>query len=92
MPATEQLTITVPTEVADIIREAVSSGQYPSESAFVEERLWEFLTPDLPEEVLAREVLPAYDAALADPSRNIPLGEARARMAERHRNYTRAAA
>jgi antitoxin ParD1/3/4 len=87
MPATEEITIVVRTEIADGIRKAVSSGRYPNEGAFIEETVEEFWATDLSDEILEREVLPVYDEMEANPGSALSLAEVRKRLAETHSRY-----
>jgi Arc/MetJ-type ribon-helix-helix transcriptional regulator len=80
MPATEQLTVTLPKDVADLVRSRMASGKYANESAVIEEALIETILPpiqaDEMEEWLRTEGVRRYDAMRADPSIVISIEEA----------------
>jgi len=85
MRTTQQFSITVPNEMADMIRAKVQSGEYASESEVFRDGLRALQARDRALEKWIRdEVVPAYDAMKADPSRGIPIEEVRARLAEKH--------
>ncbi len=83
MPATEQLTLTLPTATIEFVRSKVISGEYASESDAVAELLHTLQAQDEPfESWLLDEVLPAYDAMKADPSRGLPASRIYAALEE----------
>ncbi|ULQ45549.1 type II toxin-antitoxin system ParD family antitoxin [Flagellatimonas centrodinii] len=70
MRSTQQLSITLPNEMADAIREKVASGEYASESEVIRDGLRALLARDRAVALWLREqVAPAYDAVKATPSR-----------------------
>ncbi len=72
MRTTRQLSITLPNEMADVLRERVRSGEYASESEVIREGLRALWARDQAVEAwLHSEVAEAYDALVADPSRGI---------------------
>ena len=75
MRTTRQLSITLPNDMADALRERVSAGEYASESEVIREGravgAW-----------LQTEVAAAYDAAVADSTRAISAKSVRNRLAE----------
>lgn len=82
MRTTRQLSITLPNDMADTLRDRVRSGAYASESEVVREglrALWE--REQAVETWLRTEVAEAYDALVADPSRAMTAEELRARLA-----------
>ncbi len=82
---TKQLSITLPEEMADMVRAKVASGRYGTESDVVQDGLLALQQHDEAVEVWLRdEVVPAYDAMKADPTRAISVEEIRARLAEEH--------
>lgn len=82
MRTTRQLSITLPNEMADALRERVRSGEYASESEVIREGLRALSARDQAvEEWLRGEVAEAYDALVADPSRAVSGDELRARLA-----------
>ncbi|HEX7758105.1 MAG TPA: type II toxin-antitoxin system ParD family antitoxin [Caulobacteraceae bacterium] len=76
MRTTRQLSITLPNEMADMVRAKVDSGAYASESEVIREGLRSLEARDEAiEKWLREEVAPAYDEAMADPSTLIPIDE-----------------
>ena len=74
--ATEEVTITLPKTIVEIVRAKVSSGEYASESDFVEDAIRErtlFSEPDTAgfEHWVATEGVRRYDAMKANPSRGL---------------------
>jgi antitoxin ParD1/3/4 len=84
MRTTRQLSITLPNEMADALRERVLSGEYASESEVIREGLRALWARDQAiESWLRSEVAEAYDAVVSDPSRAVGADELRARLASR---------
>jgi antitoxin ParD1/3/4 len=82
MRTTRQLSITLPNEMAAVLRNKVSAGEYASESEMVREGLRALLARDRAVEAwLQTEVAAAYDAAVADPARTISAKAVRDRLA-----------
>ncbi|NDZ14419.1 type II toxin-antitoxin system ParD family antitoxin [Variovorax sp. WS11] len=85
MRTTQQLSITLPNELADVVKAKVRTGKCATESE---------VTRDGPRVLLARDRAveswlhsqagPAYDALKADPSRAVPADRVRARLAAEH--------
>ena len=76
MPPTEERTFSLPAEQADYIDSQVASGAYASASEVVRAGLRALQEHDaVVERWLREEVVPAYDARKADPSRLIPMDE-----------------
>jgi antitoxin ParD1/3/4 len=74
--ATEKVTITLPKAVVDIVRAKVSSGEYASESDFVEDVILGSALLSEPDSIglehwIATEGVRRYDAMKADPSRGL---------------------
>jgi len=85
MRTNQQFSVTLPNDMAAQIRAKVASGEYTSESEVIRDGLRALQARDRAvEQWLRNEVVPAYDAYKADPSRGIPLDEVRAGLAERH--------
>ena len=83
MRTTKQMSITVPLEMADMVRAKVDSGEYASESEVIREGLRALAERDeAVERWLRHEVIPAYERALADPSRLLTADQVRARLAD----------
>jgi len=67
---TRQLSITLPNDMADVLRNKVSAGEYASESEVIREGLRTLFARDRAVEAwLQTEVAEAYDAAVSDPAR-----------------------
>ena len=77
MRSTRQLSITLPTAMADMVKERVASGAYASESEVVREGLRALQERDAEiERWLRSEVVPTLSAYEANPSRGTPIDEA----------------
>lgn len=82
MRTTRQLSITLPNDMADALRERVRSGAYASESEVVRDGLRTLFARDKAvEEWLRKDVTAAYDALLEDPTDVLTADEVRARLA-----------
>lgn len=85
MRTTQQLSITLPNDMADVVKEKVRSGEYASESEVIRDGLRALLARDRAiENWLVQQVGPAYDALKADPSRALTADEVKARLAAEH--------
>ncbi len=86
MRTTQQFSITLPNEMADAVKEKVASGAYATESEVIRDGLRVLLARDrVVDQWLLEQVVPAYDALLADSSRVISVDSVRARLAEEHK-------
>lgn len=82
MQTTEQLSVTLPQELAAQVRARVASGAYADESEVVREGLRELLERDLAvEEWLRSDVAAAYDGLRDDPLLVRSVAEVRATLA-----------
>ncbi|MCV7052054.1 type II toxin-antitoxin system ParD family antitoxin [Mycobacterium heidelbergense] len=83
MRMTRQLSITLPNDMADALRQRVNSGEYASESEVIREGLRALFARDQAVDAWLRgEVATAYDAVVADHSRAaITVQSVRARLA-----------
>lgn len=89
MRTTQQLSITLPTEMAGLVKSKVASGDYASESEVIRDGLRALMARDRAmEHWLQNQVGPAYDALKADPSRAIALTQVRAKLAGIHKAAT----
>jgi len=80
--STQQLSITLPHEMADAVRAKVASGEYATESEVIRDGLRALLARDQAiERWLRDEVGAAYDALKAAPSRAVSAAQVRARLA-----------
>ena len=86
MRTTQQLSITLPTEMAEAIKVKVASGEYASESEVIRDGLRALLARDRAVEHWLREqVVPAYDALKSNPLRAVTVKQVRARLAAAHK-------
>lgn len=86
MRTTQQLSITLPTEMAEAIKAKVASGEYATESEVIRDGLRALMARDRAMEHWLREqVAPAYDAMQTDPARALTPEQVRARLAMEHR-------
>ena len=82
MRTTQSLSITLPLEMAQMVKDKVSSGEYATESEVIRDGLRTLAARDAAvEKWLIEEVVPAYDAHHADPTRALSVGETRKRLA-----------
>jgi putative addiction module CopG family antidote len=85
MRTTQQMSITLPNEMADAIRTKVRAGEYATESEVIREGLRALLSRDRAiESWLQNQVGDAYDALKMDPSRALTVEQVRARLASEH--------
>lgn len=76
MRSTQQMSITLPVEMAKLVKEKVNSGAYASESEVIREGLRALQERDaVVEKWLREEVAPAYDAHKADPTKTSSLSD-----------------
>jgi antitoxin ParD1/3/4 len=82
MRTTRQLSITLPNDMADALRERVRSGEYASESEVIRDGLRALFARDQAVEAWLRdEVANAHDSVVTDPSRARTAQAVRARLA-----------
>lgn len=85
MRTTQQLSITLPNEMADAVKAKVRAGEYATESEVIRDGLRALLARDRAvESWLQHQVGPTYDALKADPSRAVTADQVRARLAAEH--------
>lgn len=85
MRTTQQMSITLPNDMADVVRAKVQGGEYASESEVIRDGLRTLLARDRAvESWLHSQVGPAYDAIKADPTRAVTADHVRARIAAEH--------
>jgi antitoxin ParD1/3/4 len=86
MRTTQQLSITLPTDMAEAIKAKVASGEYATESEVIRDGLRVLMARDRAmEHWLRDQVAPAYDTLKADPSRAVSAKQVRARLAAEHK-------
>ena len=80
MRSTQQFSITLPNQMADVVKAKVAAGEYATESEVIRDGLRALLARDRAlENWLVGQVAPAYDALKA---------QVRARLAAEHQNAT----
>ena len=85
MRTTQQLSVTLPNSMADMVKAKVQAGEYASESEVIRDGLRALLARDRAmESWLHHQVAPAWDALKADPSRARTIEQVRARLAAEH--------
>ncbi|MBY5761965.1 type II toxin-antitoxin system ParD family antitoxin [Rhizobium leguminosarum] len=81
MRTTQPLTITLPLEMAQMVKAKVSSGEYATESEVIRDGLRTLAARDAAvEKWLRDEVVPTYDEMKAHPERALSVGEVRRRL------------
>lgn len=89
MRSTQQLSITLPIEMADAVKAKVAAGEYATESEVIRDGLRTLLARDRAvENWLAIQVGPAYDALKKDPSRAVSVGAVRAALTAEYKKAT----
>ena len=85
MRTTQQFSITLPNEMAVVVKAKVQSGEYATESEVIRDGLRALLSRDRAiESWLHHQIGPAYDALKADPSRAVTADQVRTRLATEH--------
>ena len=86
MRSTQQLSITLPNEMADLVRAKVAKGEYATESEVIRDGLRTLFARDRAVEDWLRDtVAPAYDALKADPSRAVSAQHVRFALSNAHK-------
>jgi antitoxin ParD1/3/4 len=86
MRTTQQFSITLPNEMAEIIRTKIAAGEYATESEVIRDGLRALMARDRAvESWLIQEVGPAYDAIKAQPERAVTSAQLRAALAAEHK-------
>lgn len=85
MRTTQQFSITLPNELANLVKAKVAGGEYATDSEVIRDGLRAMMARDRAvEHWLVQEVGPAYDALKADPSRALTADQMRLRLGELH--------
>lgn len=85
MRTTQQLSITLPIDMADVVKDKVRTGEYATESEVIRDGLRALLARDRAvESWLQDQVGPACDALKADPSRAVTSDQVRSLLAAEH--------
>lgn len=89
MRTTQQMSITLPNEMASQVKARVASGEYASESEVIREGLRALAARDnAVEKWLKDEVVPAYRKLRADPSLRMTTADVRQKLAAEHKKLT----
>lgn len=85
MRTTQQFSITLPNEMANVVKTKVQAGEYATESEVIRDGLRALMARDKAIETwLHAQVGPAYDTLKADPSRAVSVAQVRERLATEH--------
>ena len=85
MRTTTQMSITLPNDMAGLVRAKVQAGEYASESEVIRDGLRVLLARDRAvENWLNNQISAAYDAMAADPSSALTVDQVRTRLAAEH--------
>jgi antitoxin ParD1/3/4 len=85
MRTTQQMSITLPNEMADVVKSKVRTGEYASESEVIRDGLRALLARDRAvESWLSNQIGPAYDALKDNPASALTPDQVRARLAAEH--------
>lgn len=91
MRSTQQFSVTLPHDMAQMVRAKVASGDYATESEVIRDGLRALQARDRAVELwLRNEVVPAHKAMKADPSRGVSAQDVRAALATEHERTTKA--
>ncbi len=86
MRTTQQFSITVPNEMADIIKTKVAAGEYATESEVIRDGMRALMARDRAvDNWLMQEVGPAYDAMKSEPARAVTVDQLRTSLATEHK-------
>lgn len=89
MRTTQQFSITLPNEMAALVKSMVATGAYATESEVFRDGLRALMARERAmERWLHEQVGPAYDALKADSSRAVGADKVRARIAREHKATT----
>lgn len=89
MRTTQQFSITLPKEMAGLVKTMVATGAYATESEVFRDGLRALIARERAmERWLHEQVGPAHDALKADPLRAVSAGKVRARIAAEHKAVT----
>lgn len=89
MRTTQQFSITLPNEMADLVKTKVAAGEYATESEVIRDGLRVLMARDRAvEDWLRQEVAPAHDALKADPARAVSVDKVRSALSAEHKKAT----
>jgi putative addiction module CopG family antidote len=90
MRSTQQMSVTLPHEMAQLVRDKVACGEYASESEVIRDGLRSLIARDRAmEEWLRTEAAAVYDALRANPGSAVPLSQVRANLAKEYRKASK---
>jgi antitoxin ParD1/3/4 len=93
MRSTQQFSITLPNEMADMVRSKVQTGEYASESEVIRDGLRALAARDRAVETWLREhVVPAAQALKRDPGRALSVDQVRDQLVARRSKASKAQA
>lgn len=85
MRSTQQMSITLPLDMAAAVKAKVAGGEYATESEVIRDGLRTLLARDrVIEHWLQTEVATAYDELKADPSKALTVDQVRDALAQAH--------
>lgn len=86
MRSTQQFSITLPNEMADVVKRKVSAGEYATESEVIRDGLRALMARDRAmADWLKNEVVPAAMALQADPARALSTEQVREHLQAKRR-------
>ena len=89
MRTTQQFSITLPNEMAAVVKSKVKAGEYATESELIRDGIRALLARDRAvDHWLKDQVGPAYDALKADPTRAVSVDQIKARLRAEHKAAT----
>lgn len=89
MRTTQQFSITLPNEMAALVKSKVEAGEYATESEVIRDGLRALVARDRAvENWLQNQAAGAYDAFKADPSRAVSIDRVKARLKAEHQAST----
>lgn len=90
MRSTQQLSITLPNEMADAVKAKVAGGEYATESEVIREGLRSLMARDRAiEKWLREQVVPAAAAIEANPASALTADQVRTHLADKRRPRAR---
>ncbi|MDD3576905.1 ribbon-helix-helix domain-containing protein [Halothiobacillus sp.] len=82
MRTTKQMSVTLPNDMAEVVKAKVRTGEYASESEVIRDGLRALMARDRAvENWLTTMVAPAYDLLQSDPTRAVSADQMRAHLA-----------
>ena len=89
MRTTQQFSITLPNEMADLVKTKVAAGEYATESEVIRDGLRALMARDRTmDNWLLQEVGPAYDALKANPAQAVTVKQLQVALAAEHKKAT----